>query len=815
MPIPKPDPSVEEILEAIRAFDGVPSIIDIAHSMKVADVRIKRRMAESPRIQEAIDEKGLALLKGMSDAELLVKMADFGWSSGLTKGRVRKAAFDRFEAILSRTLESYGDFPTPTAISRIVERAVATVISAIERNPELGEMLERKQLDYIHSLSDQQILAKASEEVMASYIKGNAKKLFEDRFNEIVLRAIRGYDGVPTDTTIATSLGLGVGPITRKKDQFNAAMEARGREYLSSLSDADIAQKYSEGFTTHIPDYAKQVIYKRIQEMVERAIRECTGVPHPQSIGEAAGIRSQRIPEILDKKPALKLAMERRGRENIEKFSREEILEMSSRKGWFAGLPDYAQNAIWARLDDIIIEAIRNYEGVPTGRSIGRAIDKSAAAVQFRFEHNPALVDELEKRGREYLAGLTDAELVAKVVTKGLGKFPDYAKKIIYGRFDGVILRSIENYDGTINIGILTRLVKSGYHTIQNRIEENPELWTAYYAKRGLTADQAIELALERDEESNSVNRVLSDRLRNLYAFREMAGIIRCFGHLLKGKTLEVSLYPEPMKKAAEELGVSMDVLHQDMKAFRRGEAPPLEATQAAILQGIHRLDSKGLTRLFASLRSVLGEGAQVIATYSVHYKPNEDFISALQQNGFEVRDSGILLIEPPSKEALLACGAPEADVSRIARKMEGESRLLFITAVQKTAGTEIPKLEKLPESENAVKIIPNGETIDIPKGAVREINARFLFEEMAILPSAPFMIDARDGDRKAAVLGFDMDPARPRKVEFGVYPGAPQEDFRRIARQLATKIEARNALGIKPGQETRVQMSQLRKLRI
>ncbi len=635
----------------------------------------------------------------------------------------------------------------------------------------------------------------------------------KDISDAMILQAIQQYEGVPNDTVISESLGKAKQFITRKNGRFDAAMEARGREYLSSLSDPEIAKKYSEGFTNSMPGYAREMIYERLHAMIARAIRECAGVPHSQSIGEASGIRSKRIPGLLDMRPELKLAMEQKARENIGRFSRDGIIDLSSKQGLFAGLPDYAQKAIWERLDAIIMDEIKKFEGVPTGRSIANALDKSGKSVRSRIEQNPQLGAELEKRGREYLTSLTDSKFVSRLRVMTAGKLPAYAKKIFYERLDSIIFRAIVAQEGTLSITALVRLSKVSYHTIERRLEENPELWTAFYAKMGLTADQAIELALERDEQNNSVNKVLSERLGNLYAFREMAGIIRCFGHLLNGKTLEVSLYPEPMKKAAEELGIAIDVFHQDMRSFRRGESPSLESAQSAVLQGIHRLGPKQLTRLFESLHSTLDEGTKIIATHSSNYRPGEAFISALQQNGFEVKDSGILLIEPPSRDSLLACGAPEADLARISRKMQGESRLLFITAIKKSGSSEIPQLEKLHEPEGESRIMPNGETIDIPKGAVREINARFLFEEMAILPSAPFMVDVREGEKKTAVLGFDMDPHRPGKVEFGVYPGAPAEDFKRIARRLATKMESRNALGIKPGRETRVQMGQLRKL--
>ncbi|MEW5996308.1 MAG: hypothetical protein AB1657_01805 [Candidatus Micrarchaeota archaeon] len=815
------DRSYEELariaIESAEAYDGIPSMTWLTATLGVSYYTVQELFRRQPQLAEALEKRVKGSIASLDDVQLCARFSESGWASNLPD-YVKGEVYARVDSVILRAIKEYKGMPYYGALSQHSGISRGTLGRRLEQNPELARALAARKFEYVKSLDDAAITALLAQKSSGKHLPRDCKDHAYRRLDEIILRAIREYEGAPTRNGLSDAVGISPNPIKKRiraNPDIQKAMDEKGDEYMRTLDISVVLDKMGDkGWMISHPERVRRAIHARVDAAILDCIKDFDGAPTLTKVGEGAGIALATVTRRSEANPAILKAICDRGISYIKGLDDRQLLAKISEGGWLTNLLPEQKELVYQKLDCILLDAIKTCGDFPIPALLARSTGLSDATVGRRFDANPAIAEAAEKKGREIINGMSDSFVLQNYPQTGwLSSFPKYAQELVYAKIDKIIMRAINEYSGIPSTNDLAAPSGVSIISIRNRLAENPDLWVAYYVKRGLTADQAVELALERNEHSYALARVLMGRLRNLYAFREMAGIIRCFGHLLNGKTLEVSLYPEPMKKAAEELGVSMDVTHQDMRAFRMGEAPPLEAAQAAVLQGIHRLDSNGLTRLFAALHPALAEGAQVVATYSVNYKPSEDFILALQQNGFEVKDSGILLIEPPTKEALLACGAPEPGIGRITRKMEGESKLLFITAVQKTAGSPIPQLEKLPEAETAARVVPNGEAIDIPEGAIREINARFLFEEIALLPSAPFMVDVRDGEKKAAVLGFDMDPARPKRVEFGVYPGAPQEDFRRIARQLATRIESRNALGIKPGQETRVQMGQLRKL--
>lgn len=89
-------------------------------------------------------------------------------------------------------------------------------------------------------------------------------------------------------------------------------------------------------------------------------------------------------------------------------------------------------------------------------------------------------------------------------------------------------------------------------------------------------------------------------------------------------------------------------------------------------------------------------------------------------------------------------------------------------------------------------------------------IRVRFS-QDIAVAASAPFVVDIEDSGRRAATIGYDMHPERKFTVEVAVYPGAPPDDYRRIARRMAENVSFRRNHGIKPGRISRVQRSSLR----
>jgi hypothetical protein len=341
--------------------------------------------------------------------------------------------------------------------------------------------------------------------------------------------------------------------------------------------------------------------------------------------------------------------------------------------------------------------------------------------------------------------------------------------------------------------------------------------------KQGLTVDQAIELALERtNEQTTAVKRLLSEHLHDLYAFREMLGVVRIFSDVFKkaSRALEISLYPQPLARALkmEQLKLQTEFIPLQIFRANASEGIKLEGTpDLAILQGLHRLNEEALNRLFSEVYALLPPGANILATYSKDYMVAEGFEEVLHSRGFSLTQEGCGTIEikPPEKDTLLNLGIGEDDINKAVRKLTGESNVLHMNTIGKTAENTIPVLTKIGSEENGRNITPvPKEELDINREAVKNIRAIFT-PALNQYPNAPMLVSVEENKRKVAVIGFDMNPNKPRSVEVGVYPGASglTMDLRKFARELAKRAELRNSLGIVPNNETKISTKALSKI--
>jgi len=546
-------------------------------------------------------------------------------------------------------------------------------------------------------------------------------------------------------------------------------------------------------------------------ELLAATIEAFDGVPTLNGLAKAIKVYFGKVEELVSENPHLNKAMEKRGREWLNNSSEKDFLKAYSHGGWKTFLPEYASEIVIKRFSGILLREIRVYDGIPSPEGLSRVIGVSSHTVRAQTSRSPILIEAMEKRGTEWLENMDEKEFLIHIPKKDWGPcLPGYARKIVDKRLSEIILREIGSIEGVPNAFNLSKVIGITRSTVETIIYSDPAVWIAFYQKHGLTPDQAIELAIERNDESKAATAVLERRLPHLHAFREMAGIIRCFGNLLEGRILEISLYPEPLSKAAAELSVQLDVLHVPMRSFRKNEPPELQAANAAVLQGIHRLATEGLTNLVSKIHESLGEGKGVIATFSTKHAHSESFLHALLENGFTLQESGILRIEPPDDATLHLYGVADDDLSRVRDKIKCESRVLVLTTTEARAVIPIPQLEKTTGAEGETVLSPTTKEIDSPPGIVKEICARFL-QDPVVLPSAPFIVDVLHEEKLVAVLGYDMDPTRKNSIESAIYPHAPTLDFRKMARTLATRAEERMRLGIKPNAISKVPLERLR----
>lgn len=739
------------------------------------------------------------------------------------------SAKDRLlEAILA-----FDGVPIVFALSKITRIKRGDISTLIKENPELAVAMEERGRAFFASLSDEEFLMRLHKNPDrrngAQALVGNLPEyinvLREERLARILLAKIQTSEGPVTYEWVAAQVGLSVSVIQNpmtKNETLRLAKERKTAEYIRTCSDYDFLRFWSESRAVQLEGESKEAFDKRAEELVLKAINECDDLPTTQKIAEnlptstrQGHIDRNAVDGILSASDVLKQAKEKREIEIITTISESELAERLEH--WPThSLSEKVRAVLEQRIEQIIVDAINKIDGVPTGGKILDCGVIKSGTVYNRLS-NPNISAAMELRGREFLASKSDSELAVLVSEPGwLVNLPKYARDIVESRIAKMILDTITTFNGSPLFEDLARIVGIGVNSIIVRIRDNPTLWSAYYTKKGLTEDQALELALEREEEGAGIQEVMQRRLRNLFAFREMVGVIRCFGDLLLGKILGISLYPDPLSKAAQELEVQLDVAHQPMRPFRKGEDVSLSQANVVVVQGLHRLSSEAITTLFQKIYGAIGEGSAVITTHSPKYARLESFPDAILRNGFSVLETGVMQISlPGDKETILSYGVAPTEVDRLIRKFEGESEVIVFTKTNRTEQVTIPALVKLSGGQEDKPLDKKAEEIDVPGGINREINARFLdrSEGVAILPSAPFLVEVLDdaSNRVVALLAYGMNPNHPKLPESAVYQNALGHNFREESRKLARNAERRKAIGVKPGEISTVKLSRLK----
>ena len=827
------------ILREIGAFEGVPTASGLSRVVGIGYTSIKSRLDADSSLREAMERRGReylqrieeeggieSLLEGEEAGELpdyALDMLEKDSRLASAKGRrleaareklveIRKAREAEIDHRILDAIISCGGLPKIEALHEMLPDISGEKIGErINANAELSAARNEKAKEFLSGFSDEQFLKEMREGRWNSmdYVKKEA----DARVEWIILKAIIEYNGVPTAVGISRVLSDYKGVIDRMEasETLKAALVERTREYLFGLDQGEFMRTVTKtGWAGGQPEYVTQAVNERMLKIIEEAIPGYEGVPTIWGIGKKIGTGFRSVEDRINANPSLLEKMEKRGREYLEGLSDEKLLGLLQKNTLSGSLPEYSKQIIEKRVDAILWAALEAYEGVPTVNALGKAAGVGEKRVMSILARDGKFKEAMGRKGLGYINGLGEGELFEMVSEPGkVAQLPDYAKAEMNGRIDRIIIREIGRIGPSVTKGKLAAAMGCTDGFITKRISLNPEVWAAFYEMRGLTRDQAIELSLERGAETPSSEQVIRNRLPHLYAFREMGGIIRCFGDLLKGKILEVSLYPNPLGKAAEELGMQLDVVHRAMRPVREGEKITFEKASVAVLQGLHRLSSEGITRLFRLVGDALDAGQQVVATYSTRYAQVEGFVEALQRNGFQLEEAGVMRIDAPSRETLLSYGAKREDLERIARKMEGESRVLVLRKMDGASDVEVPALQKLPNGEGEKTLSGDAEAVDTPKGIVREISAKFL-EDAVILPSSKFLVEIEHGEQTVALVGYDMDPRVKNKVETEVLTGAPQADYRAIARKMASSIAERRRLGIRPDAITRVPLRKI-----
>ncbi|MBN2122232.1 hypothetical protein JW721_04220 [Candidatus Micrarchaeota archaeon] len=506
------------------------------------------------------------------------------------------------------------------------------------------------------------------------------------------------------------------------------------------------------------------------------------------------------------------MKMEAKTQEWIAGLGKPEFLKAYSSVVW-SNLSEDSKGMLRSRLDSILLEEIERYDGVPDGTNLGAILGIKNTTVHRRARANPEVKMKMEERAKNWLESLGEKEFLERCsVGAWTANLPEYAKEVVQKRYEDIILREIMRSGSAPNFVSLGNTIGIHGSTVMRHIESSEKLWFAYQQTRGLSRDQAVELAIQRGEKSEAISRAISERLRHLSASREIIAIGRCFGDLLEKLVSCVSLYPDIVSVAAKEGEINMSATHVPMNPFRRGEGQEIPGCGTVLVHGLHRLGGVGINVLFRKIRELYAEHPElsIITTHSKRYSLTEAFLEAMELNGFIFKESGSLRVESPDSETLESYGVAAEDVGRMSNKLTREINVGLFSMGKVKGRVLIPELEKALYDEGGSGITRQFEGMDVPEGIGRELRARF-FPNLEVIAGDPFVVEVLHSGRACSLIGFDMHPKRARAVEVEVFPGAPAAEYRKIARLLATNMGFRRELGVVPNKLTAVRLKACR----
>ncbi len=807
----------ERIFGAIRACWGIPTATYIAGTTGMDPATIKKHVKANKKLRAEIKRRTIKYVRGLKGDRLLEHTSNGGWMENLPP-YASAIVYEKLDAVLRSRIEGFDGIPTVHGISgnRICDRTAKQRIAA---NPKLEKAIRDKTKKYLESIDDNKFLQRLSEGKWAG-VSPYAKSMIARRVDRIILDAIEKYDDVPTLKGLEKRLNFcQVHKRVRRNQKIRNAMRRRGLKYLDGLSDEELKKRWQQrAWLSNLPAYAQRAVYQRIDDIIIAVVKRCKGLPTPKWLEREVGYAHTPLTRRIRRSKRLAQAIKDKTKEFLDSLGDREFVRRNSSKEW-TRVSDYAKLLIKRRLDATILKAIEDID-IPNDSAIHRKTGIGLVIVGTRTQKNRNLQRAIKAKTLAYLDSLTDAELIAKYKNRGWSSsLPDYAKPVVNRRIDGIILEEIDRLPQDASLSPQYLAIRVGLHedTIEKRIETNPKLWVAYYHKKGLSIDQALELEVERKlEQTDATGQILSRRLANLYAFREMVGIVRCFGNALgNAEVLEISLYPGPLGRAATLIGQSMNITYCAMQPFRRAGTTARIATQAqaAVIQGIHRLASEGLTRLFEEVHRNLGIGKTVIATYGLYSALKDRFEHTLLMNGFEIREHGLMILDPPSSAVLLNLGVKKTDLEGVENKIYGSSHVMVLRTVEKIDATAIPELVNLRTSSLGSRNGINARTINIPLEVNKALKTTFLQTAPISLSAQPFLVEVEKNGRVVALLGYDMHPRYKCRIESAVYPGAPAEDYRALARKLATNLRIRQQLGVVGSCTKRIPLQRIRQI--
>ena len=751
--------------------------------------------------------------------------------------------YSEADTLILTAIRSFDGIPNPSNLSKTrteggpVPYSQAFIRIRFLKNAQIRDEAKKRAFEYLDTASMEKLsLITNNPAIIAGLSKlgYDDNKLLERLWlnvDKYIMQAVESYEGIVTPYSFVVD-NLGSLPFhhtvlsrrLKENRELAALAEQRSISYITNLSLEDLDRKVSDhGFMHSLPAPISEVIYARIDNQIIETIQRFNGIPNSSNLSRKLKgplpFSQSFVSKRFKANSRIREAYEERAVVYVSGIPIDELNKKILDDNWLQNLPSRALAKTYERIDSEIEKAIREFNGIPYAYSLSRKMNGplpySDYLIYERFKANSKLIEAAEERAIAYIKGCDINQFVELRKTFSYETGPS-AKIVdaVNKRLDLEILRGINKSGKEVTIIGLSSY-KGGSlpfnrKIVTARIYANPMLWQAYYRKKGLTPDQAVELALERENNSVAAKLSLVERLENLHAFREILGVIRCFQDLFRGaqRIIEFSLYPSPVSRAEEVLGSRFNLfLHSNLRETRL--ATMVQDADLVVVQGLHRV--KDINALLSEIKQIAELQATIILTYRTDYFAVDTFEELLERAGFSITEQGMIETDAPSVEQLLEAGVSEDDLSRVRAKVRGKSNVLVLTNERASDQINVPSLVKIPKEEvGRPLILSDAISITTPREVLQTMGVKFV-PELVFYPSEPLLVEVVDGDIGVAVIGYDMNKERPRRVEVDVYPGAPSTDIiRSFARRLSRHVDARKTHGITSRGVSRVQVRRL-----
>ncbi len=406
--------------------------------------------------------------------------------------------YSEIDRIILEVIRLFEGIPNPRNLSSKhggpIKYSSNLISKRVNSNSVLMEALESRGIQFVQTC-DRETFSRSLSTGKWKNVTGVLKEKIWERVDGHIIQAIQSFKGVPNRENICSING---GPLkygksiiferVKKNPIIILELEKRGIEFIKNCDQKEFYDSISSGKWGVLKAKVKDAANERLDKDILRVIKTCSKVPTYEgltvSYGGTIGCSHSTIKRRVQNNPELLEAFEAKGVDFVLNCGRQ-IFNESLATGLWSNATPRVRDAIHERLDQIILDTIQSFEGVPSGSALsqtdGGPLPFVQGTVSKRIKKNPLLRKAVDEKGSEFIRSC-DIQTFVKYQLTWFHISPKIDAEI-HARTDKIILETIPSFEGIPTPFSLSK--ESGgplpfsYAGINRRMKKNPELQKA------------------------------------------------------------------------------------------------------------------------------------------------------------------------------------------------------------------------------------------------------------------------------------------------------------------------------------------------